>query len=86
MSERPRNYGEEAQRAAEAHLAACNEAMFAYEDGDESVESPAIAPYCGCDTCIVREVLFAAWSVMDAWVDDALAGDVGSEQEDQPGS
>ena len=58
-----RDFGAEAQKAAEAHLAACQEAMFAMEEDVETeVESPASAPFCGCDTCVVREVLYAAWT------------------------
>lgn len=68
-----RDFGAEAQAAAEAHLAACQEAFWAMEEGDE-IESPASAPFCGCDTCVVREVLWAAWTIMDAWVEDALEG------------
>jgi hypothetical protein len=52
-----------AQRAAEKHLDACHEAMWAWEEGDDEIESPASAPFCGCDTCIVREVLWAAWPI-----------------------
>lgn len=49
------------QRDAEQRLAACQEALFAEENGEEIAEYPACAPYDGCDTCIVREVLDAAW-------------------------
>lgn len=59
--------GPPAQRAAEAHLAACWEAYWAEEEGRE-IESPACAPFCGCDTCVVREVLFAAWSFLESAV------------------
>lgn len=63
-----RDWGQEAQTAAEAHLAACQEAMFAWEDGDESVESPAMTTFCGCDTCVVREVLYAGWPFVEQCV------------------
>ena len=53
----------EAQRRAEEHLAACEEALH-----DELPESPATAPYCGCDTCMVREVLAAAWEALQEGV------------------
>jgi hypothetical protein len=56
-----RDYGFEAQAAAEAHLVACHEALHAEEEVEEYVDSPASAPFCGCETCEVREVLFAAW-------------------------
>lgn len=57
----------EAQRKAEAHLDACFEALLQedlspeHPDRDESVVSPAVAPFCGCTTCIVREVFYASW-------------------------
>lgn len=61
--------GIRAQHAAERHLAACIEAMHEWEENDfgeiTEIESPASAPFCGCDTCIVREVLWAAWSIME---------------------
>lgn len=62
--------GYRAQRAAEAHLAACNEAFWAAEEmagpGWEDIQSPASAPYDACDTCVVREVLHAAWPIIEA--------------------
>jgi hypothetical protein len=70
-----RDFGAEAQAAAQAHLAACQEALFLMEEeGDETAESPASAPFCGCEICIVREVLWATWAVLDDWVEDALEG------------
>lgn len=53
-----------AQHAAEERLAACQEALFAEEMGDAVAPSPAVGPYCGCDTCMVREILDAAWPHM----------------------
>ena len=55
-----RDYGLEAQRAAEEHLSLCLEAEW-----DEEVDDPSSAPFCGCLTCIVREVLHAAWPVLE---------------------
>jgi hypothetical protein len=55
---------EDVQHVCEAHLAACMEALWyeELENGDGTPpESPASAPFCGCDTCIVREVLWAGW-------------------------
>jgi hypothetical protein len=55
----------EVQRAAEERLAACNEALWADDAGEEyDGPYPAVGPYCGCDTCVVREVLDAAWPIM----------------------
>ena len=58
------DHGLEAHRAAEAHLEACWEALDAESEG-EVVDWPDIlAPFCGCRTCEVREVLHAAWPHM----------------------
>jgi hypothetical protein len=61
----------QAQRAAEFRLAAANEFLWLEEEGefagihDEARVAPDLAgPYCGCDTCLVREVLDAAWPVL----------------------
>jgi hypothetical protein len=61
------DWGHLAQKAAEKHLSACMETHFAWEEGDESKVSPASAPFCGCETCIVREVLYAAWPILEKW-------------------
>lgn len=61
--------GERAQRVAEEHLVAVWEAHHAEEgceDGVGGVESPASAPFDGCDTCQVRETLYAGWPVLEA--------------------
>lgn len=65
-----RDRGFDAQRAAEAHLDACDEAQDAeeIEDGadldDDDVIAPEVTtagPYCACRTCEVRETLAIAW-------------------------
>jgi hypothetical protein len=70
-----RNYFLEAHEAAEAHLGACYAALHAEDDVlDEDgplPESPASAPFCACETCEVREILFAAWPILR---EAALAG------------
>jgi hypothetical protein len=54
--------GTEIQRKAEEHLMKCQEQLFGEEEGtDTGVEVETFGPYCGCDTCIVREVLGIAW-------------------------
>jgi hypothetical protein len=47
------------QRTAEQHLNACLEAMESWDAGGEA-DSPAHAPFDGCNTCVVREVLMVA--------------------------
>ena len=69
------DYGYEAQQAAEAHLDLCNEWEEWEENGGEEGslgapkgENPAVGPYCGCTTCTIREILHAAWSIIEAGV------------------
>lgn len=64
------DWGYEAQVVAQEHLNKCMEAMFeeqdaADPDGPEPQGSPASAPFDGCDTCVVREVLHAALPVIE---------------------
>lgn len=68
-----RDAGEEAQRAAEAHLEACMAALDEAEEAEDSDayavavgKSPATAPFCACTTCEVRETLAAAWPIIVA--------------------
>jgi hypothetical protein len=59
-----------AHQAAEKHLTAVWEAFYAEEDaedGAEPIESPAFGPFCGCETCTIREVLAAAWPVIEEY-------------------
>lgn len=71
MTDETYDYGLAAQRAAESHL----ETIYAYdcaeEDGCAEGDHPAVGPWCGCETCVVREVLHAAWPHLRA---AALAG------------
>ena len=52
-----------AQQAAEKRLAYCNFLLYEEEDPEpwEGEVSEPVGAYCGCDTCVVREVLDAAW-------------------------
>lgn len=55
-----------AQRAAEMRLAAASDMLFHDEEGEpDGLDHPewdeVSAPFCGCDTCIVREIIDAAW-------------------------
>lgn len=63
------DYGARVHAAAEAHLLACTEAEYTAEDNpDADIPSPASAPYCGCSTCDVREVLHVAWPMIESYV------------------
>lgn len=52
-----KDYGPEAQAAAENHIAACYE--YVNDDGPEP--EGLAGPFCGCPTCDVRETLHAAY-------------------------
>lgn len=77
MSEPERDYGAEAQAAAEKHLEACWAWFHHEQDGEDLPEdlahltaSPSVGGFCGCDTCEVREVLHAAWPHAVAYADN----------------
>ena len=56
-----------AQKAAEEHLEAC----WAAENGVGPEPEDTLAPFCGCLTCEVREVLHAAYPhLRAAWESD----------------
>lgn len=50
----------EAHAAARDHFNACMMELHGEID-----ESPACAPFCGCDVCIVREILHAAYPLLE---------------------
>lgn len=54
------DYWKQAHDVARDHFNACMMELH-----DEIDESPACAPFCGCDTCIVREILHAAYPVLE---------------------
>lgn len=68
----PHDAGAAAHAAAQAHLDACHAAEEAYDqalaDGTDTtgIDTPASAPFDGCETCEVREILYAAWPVLTA--------------------
>lgn len=63
-SQKEIDWGYIAHQNAEKHLEACYEALNAEEEGEAEIESPACAPFCGCDTCVVREVVYASWGAI----------------------
>lgn len=60
------DWGAAMHEAAEAHLTKVNDAAWLQEEAGEDfeVDSPAMAPFCGCETCVVREVIVGAWPVI----------------------
>lgn len=59
-----------AQRAAEERLELCTAVLYDQEEADGvfALEDPSSAPFCGCTTCEVREVLDAAYPHIRAHV------------------
>ena len=57
---------QQAQRAGEARLREVVDRFWAEQEGDDDAWEgfDDVAPYCGCDTCLVREVLTGAWEPM----------------------
>lgn len=58
------DYGHMAQAAAEKHLGELEECLSVESGGGEADWPETAGPYCGCETCIIREVLWAAWPYM----------------------
>ena len=56
----------EAQRAAELRLMTAVDMLLNEDDGWVPEWDALAGPFCGCDTCVVREVLDAAWPHMRA--------------------
>lgn len=56
---------QKAQRAAEVRLHEAMDRYWASEEGDDTAwDDWDGAPYDGCDTCLVREVLQGAWPIL----------------------
>lgn len=73
------DWGIEAQAAAELHIGAVWDYLHAMEDedvdrdGEDPGDDPASAPFCGCTTCEVREILHAGAPFIIAGTADELA-------------
>ncbi len=70
------DWGQQAQAAAEKRLAYCNALEWDSDDMEGIEVSEPCAPYCGCDTCVVREILDAAWPFLLQAAKEELAGNV----------
>lgn len=72
-----RDYGYEAQMAAEKHVRACDEALSTMDDGlNIAADWPEdmAGPYCGCEVCVIRETLHAAWPIAMEYARDFPQG------------
>jgi hypothetical protein len=65
------DYAKLAQDAAERRLDALDQLEFDGTPLPDDIE--VLAPYCGCRTCLVREVLDAAWPHLLALARDEVA-------------
>lgn len=65
----PDDFAMAIQRAAEQHYAKVWEAYYDQEDAEdgEEVLSPAVGPFCGCERCVVREILAGAWPAIEVY-------------------
>ena len=68
-----RDFGLEAHEAAEKHLRIVQDWNDHWEEhfGDECdcpggppPEPDMAGPFCGCETCVIRETLHAAWPIL----------------------
>lgn len=68
MIDRPND----AHRASEAHLDALMDALNIEEEGGTPDWPESLGPFCGCQTCCIREALAAAWPHMLALAADLV--------------
>ena len=77
-----RDWGYHAQVVAQEHLDLVEAWQEFYENDGYDDEGktpepdqpdPAIGPYDGCGTCMIREILYASWPVIEA---ATLSGDL----------
>ena len=63
MQAQVRDYGHEAHMAAKARWEQLEDALCAEESGEVEPEWPEdmLSHYCGCEDCVIRELLHAAW-------------------------
>lgn len=59
-----RDFGFEAHQAAEDRLDQLGEALYAAEEGLDGADGADAGLFCGCQTCVVRETLEAAWPLL----------------------
>ena len=60
------DWGVQAQQAAEDHMTRVWAFFHAAEEGTETGDDPAIGAFDGCQTCEVRETLYAALPFIEA--------------------
>lgn len=64
-----------AHNAAERRLDQLEAALY---DGEADMPEELAGPFCGCNTCIVREVLHAAWPTVMEGAREIIAREVES--------
>lgn len=72
-----RDYGREAHEAAERHLEDCFVALGVEEDGGEPIWPEDLeSAFDGCTTCVIREVLYAAWPILLQGAREVIAEEI----------
>ena len=61
---------QKAHDAGLRRLESANNVILNDEDEELAAKTVLAAPYCGCETCAVREVLHAAWPYLYALAHD----------------
>lgn len=72
----------DAQAAGESRLVDVNERWSREMDGDDTAWDDYVGvPYCGCETCLVREILSAAWPALSraARLEAGLGSDLSTD-------
>ena len=66
------DYGYEAHRAAKERWQQLHEALSIEESGGEpDWPEDMVAPYDGCEDCVIREILTAAWPFLQLAQEEA---------------
>jgi len=61
-----RDYGHEAHQAAKARWQQLDEALYVENSGEEPEWPEDMTfPYDGCEDCVIREILHAAWPFLE---------------------
>lgn len=63
----PIDWGRLAHDAAAEHLDKC---WTSYDDG---ADCPSTEPFCGCETCCIRETLAGAWPIIERMIQHEVA-------------
>ena len=74
------------QKKAEQHLVSCYEVLHAEEDDylPEDENFSPFGPFCGCETCVVREIVTSVWDqLVEAVNSEKTEGEMDQEAVNQ---